>query len=147
MMRTWRRRWAGLGAAAWLMLAAAVAMSPTEARAGCNSPWVHRAGLSDSFNELAIFDSSDQGLDRDPALPDRGEHRSPCAGGACSRSPDLPIRTSDSIPGQMELWGELSADNHPPAPPADGFGFFHDRPRPARAVIPIERPPREVTPR
>jgi hypothetical protein len=129
------------------MLAAVAALLPTDVRAGCNHPWVHRAGLSDSLNDLAILDVGHHEFNADSEVPEKPGHGSPCAGGACSRLPDLPISTSGSIPGQVELWGELPAGTQSPASASDGIGFFHDRPRPTRTNIPIERPPRMIVPR
>jgi hypothetical protein len=129
------------------MLAAVAALSPVEANAGCNHPWVHRDNLSSSLDDLAPFDSSRQGIDPDPVVPGKSEHRSPCAGGACSRLPDLPMSNSDSIPGPSELWGELPDGAGRSARLSDGIRFFHERPRPVRMTFLIDRPPRMIAPR
>jgi len=129
------------------MLAAVAALLPTEARADCNHPWVRHTDRYSSLNDLDLFDSSHQGPNPDSGVPEKSEHRSPCAGGACSRLPALPIRTADPIPGQLELWGELPPGSYPRVASSDGIGFFPDRPRPARTTIPIERPPRAMAPR
>lgn len=130
------------------MLAAFAGVWPTEVRAGCNHPWVQHSDPFGSLNELDLFGASHPGIDADSGgVPDRRERRSPCAGGACSRSPDLPVSRSDSIPGPMEQWGDLPAAlDHLASASSDRIGASPDRPRPTPILLPIERPPRELTP-
>jgi hypothetical protein len=61
--------------------------------------------------------------------------------------PDLPMSSSDPVPGPSELWGELPASAGPQARLSDGIGFFHERPRPVRMALLIDRPPRMIAPR
>src|SRR5689334_19092428 len=94
MMRIFRWRWAMRVAVAWLMLVVFDAPAPAEARAGCNHPWINRSGPASLLVALALLDPSTQPVTPEPALPQPGDRRGPCASGACSGSPILPAGPS-----------------------------------------------------
>src|SRR5262249_17455582 len=105
MLRLHARRWSNGAAVAWLMLTTLAALFPGMAHAGCDHPWIDRTAPIGSPTDLSILAPARSVLTPDPGLPDEPRHRSPCMGGACSRSPDLPMTSSGSAKDRIELWG------------------------------------------
>jgi hypothetical protein len=141
MMRSFRWRWAGSGAVAWLALTVMGMLSPAEARAGCDHPWVKRADLSGILNHLVVLEPSHRLEAPDSELP-RPQRRSPCAGGACSRTPEMPVSSTDPPPSRIEFWSDLPAGARTIVPLSDQLAPDRDGRRPARIHTLIERPPR-----
>jgi hypothetical protein len=125
-----------------LALGAAAVLFSGQAQAGCDHPWVKRAGASSGLNDLAVLDLGPQRPGPAHELPDRPQRRIPCAGGACSGAPAVPVNTANSTPGRIDLWGDLPTEPPPPAGTATRFSPDGGGERPARLVVPIERPPR-----
>jgi hypothetical protein len=142
MIGSFRWRWARSGAVSSLLLAAFGMLSAAEARAGCIHPWVRDMTPAGALNDLQVLE--DFGVSRwehRPAPADRGD-RSPCARGACSPAPMVPLSTPDSTPRRLELWG-LTASDAIVAPPR-GFREVTSPPcgRPLSTTRRLERPPR-----
>ena len=142
MTRVLRWRWIGSSVAAWLLLAAVNAILPAQAQAGCSHPWVQGAG-----NSASLFDRSFVEAGFHPLLPERGlpgspERPGPCAGGACSQSPELPLSSTVQITADIDQWGDLPAEPTCCLPKSRGVTPKDDQLRPADYPTPIERPPR-----
>jgi len=142
MMRSFHWRWAGSAAVAWLAVAVLSALLPAEARAGCNHPWVKRAGHSGPLVDRALLDLSVQTAIPEPESPPPADPPSPCAGGACSQVPNLPASSTVPVPSRAELCIDLGFALLLLDPASDGFSPDHGRQHPARFAFPIERPPR-----
>jgi hypothetical protein len=124
------------------MLTTLAALFPAEVRAGCNHPWVKRADLPSSLNDLIVLAPVGPATASDAGFPEELPHRSPCMGGACSRLPELPMTAPTSAPDRIDLWGDLPGSLRPEAPGSATRCPVPDRPRPTRMARPIERPPR-----
>ena len=107
MMRTFHWRWAVSVALAWLAVTVLSALLPAEARAGCNHPWVTRAGQSGPLIDRAVLDPSSHPTIQEPESSPPADPQSPCAGGACSRAPNLPASSTVPVPNRAELWIDL----------------------------------------
>src|ERR1700677_655805 len=121
MTRVLRWRWIGSSVVAWLVLAAVNAILPAQAQAGCSHPWVQGPGASASLLDLGLLES---GLH--PSLPETGpagspDRPGPCAGGACPRSPEWPLRSTVQISPHSDQWGELPAEPARSRPNSRGF--------------------------
>jgi hypothetical protein len=139
----WSSRWRPTGntAAVSLVLAAIGLLSTTEARAGCHHPWVRRLNEPTTLTDLRILDHTGDfdRLHRDPSAPPAP---SPCARGACSPAPMIPVSSPEPTLRRAELGGILGRGSIPsPSPLADRLSDqFCASPR--HRTAPVERPPR-----
>ncbi len=101
---------------AWLAVAVLSALLPAEARAGCNHPWVTRAGQSGPLIDRALLDLSGHTAIPEPESSPPADPPSPCAGGACSRAPNLPASSTVPVPNRAELWIDLGVARLPSNP-------------------------------
>ncbi|MHB1560818.1 MAG: hypothetical protein ACYC61_25470 [Isosphaeraceae bacterium] len=125
--------------AAGLLLAAAYALIPAEASAGCTHPWAAPVGASSAVDRLSILDGPLAPVD---GLAGRQPTRTPCADGACSQGPTAPIAPVDPAPEFRDHWGTLARAT-PSANPSTRLRrtasmVLH----PSLSTNPIERPPR-----
>jgi hypothetical protein len=144
--RRWVRivRWAGAG----LLLLAALAIAPPQARAGCTHPWV--AALGDRSDRLADLELLRLGVDPDSARPlapaPEDDDRSPCAGGRCVPAPDLPTGASVPTPPRRDTSVVLAfatkADEDRASPVVSAPVPLH----PIHLSTRLDRPPRRLTP-
>jgi hypothetical protein len=128
-------------AAPSLVLAAIGLLSTAEARAGCDHPWVERTARLSTLADLEILDlaGDPDGLHRDaPASP----RPSPCARGACSPTPMIPVSSPDPTPRRAELWGLLGRGPSPSPNPAPGQLPDEGHASPRHRTVLVERPPR-----
>jgi hypothetical protein len=123
------------------MLAGIVALSTAEARAGCHHSWVKQPAVHSTVNELRVLDygsGPDQSHGESPAQPGP----SPCARGACSPAPLIPLSSSEPTSRRAELWGYLSLAVLPSPNPAYAHLPDHDSARSHHRPVRVERPPR-----
>jgi hypothetical protein len=137
MRRSFRWRWAGSAAVAWLAIALLNAVLPAEVHAGCNHPWVKGTGFSPPLVDLSLLDPSDH-----TAIPEPKDRPGPCAGGACSRAPELPPSSTAPVSGTGPHWGDLTAAIPLLFPGCQRLSPDPDSRHPASSLRPIERPPR-----
>jgi hypothetical protein len=142
MSRVLRWRWIGSSVVAWLVLAAVNAVLPARAEAGCSHPWVQSTRISTSLLDLGSIETG-----RHDSLAERGSPGSPgrpgpCAGGACSRSPELPLSSTVEVTPHSDHWGGLPAEPVRTQTNSRDFMPEEDERRPAGFPAPIERPPR-----
>jgi hypothetical protein len=130
---------------AWLVLTVVIALPPAEAQAGCDHPWVKRAGPSSRLDDLAILDAGQARATTEPGVPAVPQRHLPCAGGACSSTPRVPVSSSGPIPNRVQLWGDLPSALGPWIRPSLPFCPDDECRRSTRLLIPIERPPRRLT--
>jgi hypothetical protein len=142
MTRVSRCRWLSLTAMSWLVLLAMTAFFPTQAVAGCNSPWVPRPGVDPPQNELRLFDPAFESLLAEPWSRQPSDRRAPCAGGSCTRSPKLPAGSTILISSYGERWCDLPAESTRMLPQSRGFSTEEDQRRSSPLSTFIERPPR-----
>ncbi len=95
---------------AWVVLLAVNVLCPVIAQAGCSHPWVQRAGISASLFDLGLLESGVNSAHPKALSGGSSNRRDPCAGGACSRSPELPPRSAVRISPTSEQWCELPAE-------------------------------------
>jgi hypothetical protein len=124
-----------------LVLAAIAILSTAEARAGCDHSWVKRLAGPSSLTDLKILAHAtgpDASRRESPGQPGP----SPCARGACSPAPVIPVSPSEQAPRRAETWGLLECAVQPS--PAAGRGYLpeHESSSPRHRTIPVERPPR-----
>jgi hypothetical protein len=142
MTRVFRWRWVSSTAFAWLVLSAVHVVLPTQAQAGCNSPWVHHSRLDLSQFESSLLDSSFQLLIAEPWSRQPLDRRGPCAGGACSRPRELPPGPTILVSFHGERWGDVPAEPSPALPQSREFSPEDNQRRSSRLPTSIERPPR-----
>lgn len=107
MLPSCQRRWAGSEAVAFLVLSALAIFLPSDARAGCQSAWVHGENPSSSWTHLAVLDPGRQWSQSDSAPQDTPDRPTPCAGGSCSASREIPITSPEADSTSGRLWGDL----------------------------------------
>ncbi len=122
-------RWASSTALAWLVLSVVNALVPTQAQAGCNSPWVRHSGLDQSLYELRLLDAGFESLIADPWSRQPSDRRGPCAGGSCSRLPDRSPRSTIVISIDGEHWGDVPAEGADSVLPSREFSPEDDQRR------------------
>jgi hypothetical protein len=144
MMRSFHWRSSVSVTLAWLAVAVLSALLPAEARAGCNHPWVTRAGQSDPLTDRAVLDPSGHPAIQKPESSPPADPPSPCVGGACSRAPNLPPRSTVPVPNRAELWIDLGFGRLSTNPGSVRFCQDCRLQHPSRFIIPIERPPRSL---
>jgi hypothetical protein len=142
MIRVFCGRWLTSSVVATLAFAAVQVLASAEARAGCGHPWVQGSGLSASLLDLSLVGSGVDPTPIQPASHRPSDRSGPCAGGACSRSPELPLSSTVEITPDGDHWGDLPADLACSPPGSRVFAPEDDRRRPARLPTAIERPPR-----
>jgi hypothetical protein len=142
MTRVFGWRWVSSTAIAWLVLSAVNAILPTQAQAGCNSPWVHQSSLDASLDNLRLLDPGFQSLLVEPWSRQPSNRRGSCAGGSCSQSPKLPFSSTVLISTHGEGWGIVPAERMHALPLAREYSPPDDQVRPSRLPTSIERPPR-----
>jgi hypothetical protein len=125
-------------------LVAAAVLTSGRAQAGCDHPWVKRAGVPSGLYDLVVLDLGPQAPAPTQELPDRPHRRIPCAGGACSGAPGVPVSTTNATSSRLELWGDLPTEPPPPSGTVARLSPQDCARRPARLVAPVERPPRLV---
>ena len=121
MLLSCQRRWAGSEAIACLVLSALAILLPSDARAGCQSAWVHGDNLSSSWTHLAVLDPGHHWSQSDSAPRETPDRPTPCAGGSCSPSREIPITSPDDGFGRGPTLGRFTS----PFPPADPFVCFN----------------------
>ena len=141
-----RRRWAGSGAVACLVLTVVIVF-PSESQAGCNHSWVLRTDPFGSWNDLARLESSDEEVHIGLGDPGKPERKSPCATGACSRSAELPAKAIDSGSFTVEAWGDLANSPRMWRGPSIRARQVADSPCSDWQSQPVDRPPRGFTSR
>jgi hypothetical protein len=144
MMRSFHWRWAVSVALAWLAVAMLSVLLPADARAGCNHPWVTRTGHLGPLIDRAVLDPSRHTTIQEPESSPPADPPSPCAGGACSRAPNLPASSTVPVPNRAELWIDLGFGRLSFNPGSNRICPGHCCQRPCRFIIPIERPPRSL---
>jgi hypothetical protein len=142
MTRVFGWRWVSSTAIAWLVLSAVNAILPTQAQAGCNSPWVHQSSLDASLVNLRLLDPGFQSLIAEPWAHQPSDRRGPCAGGSCSRAPEVPPSPTMLISLHGERWGDVTAERMPALPQSREFLPEDDQRRSSQFPTSIERPPR-----
>jgi hypothetical protein len=141
----WSLRWRRTQniAVASLVLAVIGVFSVAEARAGCDHPWVNRpVGPTRALNDLKVLARFGGRSHADTGSPGGPGQPSPCAHGACSRVPAVPMSSSEPIPRRAEIWGLLNTVPLPPPTPGLDCLFSLDGARPRRQATSVERPPR-----
>ena len=136
-----RWRWAG-PVAALLVLAMYSAVTPTEARAGCNHPWVKSGVSHTTLFDLAVLDPGGRALVPQPGSLPLENPPSPCKGGACSRSPDRPASWPPSVSSPVQLWADLPAGSPSLVPPLRDFPPERSLLTTSLSLSLLERPPR-----
>jgi hypothetical protein len=136
-----RWRWGG-SIAALSVLAMFSALMPTEARAGCSHPWVKVASTHADLSDLDALSPGGAAGPTSGPIPNRN-HRSPCAGGACSRLPERPVSQLPSVSTQGELWGELRSGPSVLVPQFQRITVDTSRLPTVLSLSPLERPPRD----
>ena len=72
----------GFSCVAWLAVTVLSGLLPAEARAGCNHPWVTRAGQSGPLIDRAVLYPRSHPTIQEPESSPPADPQSPCAGGA-----------------------------------------------------------------
>jgi hypothetical protein len=142
MTRVFRWRWLGSSVATWLVLAAVNTIAPVQAQAGCSHPWVQTRSNSVSPPGRRLLESALHPSLAGPGSTGSSDRRDPCAGRACSRSPDLPVSSPIQILPENDQWGDVPAEAAHSLPHSRIFSLDDDRPHPSRFPKSIERPPR-----
>lgn len=127
--------------AAGFLLAVAYALIPARADAGCSHPWATLAGASSTVDRLSILDGPLAPAD-DPAGRQPSPSPSPCAGGACSQAPPVPIAPVDPAPQFRDHSGTLAAAPVPSSPAMRLRRTESVVLHPSLSTNPVERPPR-----
>ena len=111
---------------------------------GCSHPWVKSASANSNLSDLEVFSLGGPALTSQPgAIPPRN-FPSPCALGACSRSPDEPASWPPSVSSQVELWADLPAARPALVLPFRTFSPLSGQLRRSESVSLLERPPRST---
>jgi hypothetical protein len=147
MTRVFGWRWVRSTAIAWLVLSALNAILPTQAQAGCNSPWVHQSALDAALVNLRLLDPGFQSLIAEPWAHQPSDRRGPCAGGSCSRAPELPPSPTTLMSLHGERWGDVTAERTPALPQSREFLPEDEQRRSSQLPTAIERPPRNSSAR
>jgi hypothetical protein len=144
MTRAIHWRWVGSASMGWLVLAAALALVPAEADAGCNHPWVRGSNSDRPLIDLELLEPSHA-----PSIPEPGsrppvDHRGPCASGSCSDAPNTPTSSTVELSPQGDRWCPRPANVTPSVLASGWHSCAEILAIPAGVRFRLERPPRPL---